>query len=113
MALVKKVGKIAFLVGIIGALILGLLAGLGLFQTAGWLLTILILSGVVIGLLNITEQESVPMMVASLVVGAGAGVLGAMPTVGKVIGSVMTSLAAVVIPAAIIIAVVTIWKKAS
>lgn len=109
----KGVGRIAFLVGIIGAVLLGVAAGIGLFQTSGWFLTLLIVAGVVIGLLNITEQESVPMMVAALVIGAGAGVLGALPMVGKFIGALMVSIAAVVLPAAIIIAGKTIWNKAS
>jgi hypothetical protein len=113
MKAMKNVGRLAFVIGIIGAVVAGSLAGLGLFQTTGWFLTTLIVAGVIIGLLNITEQESVPLMVAALVIGAGAGVLGGLPMVGKFVGSLMTAIAAVVLPASIIIAIKTVYRKAS
>jgi len=109
----KGVGKWAFLIGIVGALILGALAGLGVFATPMWMTVVLVLAGIVIGLLNVTDAESVPLMVAALVIGVGAGVLGMLPLVGEFIKAVMTAVAAVVLPAGIIIALSTVWKKAS
>ena len=108
----KDIGKWAFLVGFFGALVAGTLAYFGAFQVEGWYLFALILAGVVIGLLNIKDSESVSLMVAALIIGAGASFLGNLPTVGKFVSATMISLAAVTLPAAIIVAVKTFWKKA-
>lgn len=109
----KGIGKVAFVVGLGGALVVGALAGSNVYQTPDWLVVALVLVGIIIGLLNITEQESVPLMVAALVIGAGAGILGTLPMVGEFIKAVMTAIAAVALPAGIVIAVRTIWRKAS
>lgn len=113
MNLVKGIGKVAFVVGIVGALLAGTLAGFGVVQTAGWVLWTLIAAGTLIGLLNITEKESALLMISTLVVGSGSLILGSLPMVGAFIGALMTSVGALVLPAAIVIALKTIYKLAS
>ena len=108
----SQLGGIAFLVGIVGAIALGLLSGLGFFELGGILGTILVFSGIAIGLLNIAVAEATSVMVASLVLGAGSGVGSQLPFLGNIVSSILGALAIVVIPLAVVVAVVTIWNKA-
>lgn len=108
-----KPGAIAFLVGIVGAVLLGLLSGLGVFETGVFLTIVLIIAGIVIGLVNITSKEAVAVMVASLVLGGGAGILATLPFIGGVLDAILISLAKVILPAGIVIAVKTVIDKAS
>ena len=108
----KYLGKIAFLIGFFGALVLGLLAGLKLFTAGVWLTTILIIAGIIVGLLNVKAKEEVALMVAALVIGAGAGVLATLPFVGAIIAEILKALAEVMLPAGIVIAFNTFREKA-
>ena len=108
----KSFGGWAFVIGIIGALVLGLLAGLGMFEAGVTLTTVLVVAGLVIGFMNINASEAVPMMLAGLVIGGGAGILSTLPLMGAVVVAILASLAKVVIPAVIVIAVKTVYDKA-
>ena len=106
-------GKIAFLIGIVGALLLGILNALNVFDasTVPMISIGLIIAGVVIGILNVKGGEAVPVMVASLVLGGSAGILAVLPQVGDAISTILASLATVVLPAALVVAVVVLVKK--
>ena len=107
-----SVGGLAFLIGIVGSLILGGLIGAGVFTiTPVWTVAMIVV-GLLIGLLNIKDSESVALMVAVLVLGAGAGVLANLPAIGMVAEAMLGTLAKVVLPAGIIVAVAVIIKKA-
>lgn len=107
-----KFGTWAFMIGIVGAILLGLLAGLGVFSAGTGLTVLLVVAGLVIGFSNITVKEAVPVMVAALVLGGGAGILASLPLIGGVVEAILASLAKVALPAGIVIAVKTIWEKA-
>jgi hypothetical protein len=102
------IGKIAFVLGIVGALILGVLSGLKLFDPTSIIFSsILIVAGIVIGLLNITDKESIPFMISALVLGVGTASLASLPYIGFFLGAVFETLAKVILPASIVIAIKT------
>jgi len=106
----KDVGTIAFLIGIFGSLLIGILGGFGLF-TAGPVVTlILVVSGLIIGLLHIRKENIQLFMIISLVLGVGSAGLAALPVFGVVINSMLVSLASVTIPAGIIVAFKALLK---
>jgi len=107
-----KLGGIAFLVGILGAIILGLLSGLSVVTIGAGLTTTLVIVGLVIGLLNITDKEAVPVMIASIVLGGGSLGIASLPLVGGVLDAVLVTLGTVILPAGLVIAVKTIIVKA-
>lgn len=115
MKLVKKfkLGRIAYIVGGGGALLLGLLSGLNVLTVGSSLILGLVIAGVIIGLLNIKSAEALPVMVASLVLGIGAGVLSILPFLGGILESMLTLLATLVIPVALVTAISVLLKKLS
>ena len=78
-------GKWAFLIGIVIAVIAGFLTS----QLAGyetWILAILAVLGIIVGLLNVTEKDMVKFMVATIALaGAAATTLGALSLLDVVI----------------------------
>jgi hypothetical protein len=106
-----SVGAIAYIVGFFGALLVGVLSAIGVFEMGIIGTTTLILAGVLIGLMNISNNEKMPVMVASLIIGAGAGVLATLPFVGDFLVAILGSLAKVVIPAGIVVAFMVIMEK--
>jgi len=101
-------GRLAFSIGVIIALIIGLIAGIISWTVPTWLMTIFFITGIVIGLLNISRKEATGFMVAILilfVVGI-AGVTVNLPSLlGSVIDSMGSVLLAVLIPAGVIVAI--------
>ena len=96
------IGFIAFVVG----LILAIIAGIANLQ-AGWLIIILVILGIIIGVLNITSKEIVPLLLAviALVVIGGVfepiSILG----IGKILDQILRLIAILMAPAAIIAAI--------
>jgi len=108
----KGMGGWAFLLGFFGAIVLGLLAGLGTFTAGASLVTVLVVAGIVIGLLNVTGKEALVVMVAALVLGGGAGIMTTLPFVGGIIEQIFINLASVMMPAAMVIAIKAVYEKA-
>ena len=112
MAKKMTAGAIAFLVGIGLAVLLGILKSIGAFEGGPVVNTILILAGLVIGFMNISQKETLPIMVSALVIGAGSGVLAVLPVVGGMLEAILSALALVALPAGIVVAVMTFYNKA-
>jgi len=118
MATKMKYGEIAFLAGVVLALVVGVLSGFIPQKTL--LLGILGLLGLVVGLVNIREKEVTSFLVAAiafLVAGNGlAQVLQLLTSVGEVgatlsvaIQGVVSAIAVFVSPAAFIVALKAIY----
>lgn len=107
-----KVGALGFLVAIGGALLLGLLAAIGVYEAASWMWIILVLAGIVVGLINVSEKEANSIMIAALVLGVGAGVFAILPIIGEGVGIILTALASVALPIGMVVAVKTLIMKA-
>lgn len=106
-----KLGKVAFMLGVGGALLLGLLSGLDVLTVGTGLTMALVIAGLVIGAMNVKKAEALPVMVASLVLGIGAGVLSSLPLLGKILNAMLVNLAKVAIPVALVVSVVVLWRK--
>lgn len=117
-----KYGNIVFGVGLLIAVIMSLVVGFSsIGQTASQVVTaILIALGIVIGYLNITSQESTNFLVAAIVlvmlIGPFLGNLMqtySFGTVGaKLLGEFFKNIIGLVVPAAIVVAIKTIFQTA-
>ncbi len=104
-------GNVAFMIGFFGAIIVGLLGAFKVFELGAWTSAILIVAGLLIGFLNAKESEKMPLMIASLVIGGGAGVLSSLAFVGIYIAAILAALALVAVPAGVVIGVMVFMNK--
>ncbi len=87
----KKVGHYAFLGGFILAVLAGLIPAL---QTAAVIWVIIVL-GLIVGFLNITEKESTEFLIATIaLLLVGTAGLSAVPTVGGFIDAILKNIVA-------------------
>ena len=99
-------GSWAFLIGVVLAVIVGILAALEIISLNNAVLASIIMAlGVIIGLLNITRAETTSFLLAgiSIIVAIGLGSVIAVPV--PQISSVLLALLLIVVPATIIVAV--------
>lgn len=107
------IGGWAFLIGVVLAIIVGVLAELEIVSLTNTILaSVLLALGAIIGLLNITRQETTSFMIAGVVliisVAFGAGIAVAVPGVL----SILEALLFIVVPATIIVAIKSIFSLA-
>ena len=93
--------------------LLGLAEGFGFFTTAlpAFFTWLFVAVGSGIALMNIKESEATSFMVATLVVGIGAGTLALLPTVGGALEAMLERVAQLVVPAAVVTGIKTIYNK--
>jgi hypothetical protein len=105
--MLDKVGKIAFIIGIVICIIAGLISG-------AWIYTALTILGLVVGFLNVGAKEVKTFLLAaiSLVIIAafGAEQIGEMEAIGEFLGKVYQALLVFVCPAAIIVALKSLFE---
>lgn len=78
------------------------------------LLTALFILGIVVGLLNITVKERTEFLLAAIaLILAGVVNLGLIPYVGVWLRTVLSNIVVFVVPAAVIVALKTVWVLAS
>ena len=98
----EKIGGWAFLIGLIIAILVGLFS-----STSTAIVAILVVLGLIIGFLNITDKETVPFLIASIaLLAAGSANLGVL---WANLGNVLENISIFVAPAAIIVAFKTIY----
>jgi|YelNatPaOPRAMG01_1025707.scaffolds.fasta_scaffold02594_7 hypothetical protein len=103
-----KVGEYAFLAGIA----LAILAGIAML-TGDWVTLVLVVLGLIVGLLNISAKETTPFLLSSItLLLAGSAGLEKLPWVGGFVGPIMANIVAFVAPAAVIIALKTVFDLA-
>lgn len=100
------VGKWAFIVGLVIAGIAGLL-----FQAA-WVVWILALLGVVVGLLNISAEETQGFLLAAIAFLLSATALSTIPLIGGVIDNILGYVAAFVAGATVVVALLALFRTA-
>jgi hypothetical protein len=102
------IGSWAFLIGVVLAIILGAIG-----QADGTILTVLMLIGLIVGLLNITEDEVSTFLIsgAVLIIAAefGGRSLQAAP---DAINGIFQALLAIFVPATIIVAIKNVFNLA-
>lgn len=102
-----KIGSWAFILGVLISIVAGLIPA---WQTTT-LVWVLVLLGLVVGFLNITAKETTEFLIATvalLIIGSA----GAIPALGVVILSILANIVAFVAPAALIVALKSIWVLA-
>lgn len=113
----KKIGFSAWLymIGFFGAIILGLLEGAGIDFLVGatWVIWVLITTGLLIGVFNVTASETQGVLLAALVIGSAGGIISVLPGVGGIIDAVLTKVALLSLSVAIPPAFKELQKKLS
>lgn len=110
----KMVGPWSFLIGVILAVILGFLG-----SASNLWLALLVIAGILVGLLNVTESESQKFLLAGLalviVSAMGQNALGAFSSVafvGSKLYGILNALLILFVPATIIVALKSVFELA-
>ena len=102
----------AFIVGIIIALILGLVGSVMGDAASGWLLSLLIVLGLIVGFTNVAGKESKDFLLAAvalvIIAFAGSGLVS-VNFIGTYLQGIFEGLLALIVPAGIVIALKDIW----
>ena len=101
----QNMGKWAFIIGVLIAVLAGLVPA---WQTQPWIAWVLVLLGLVVGLLNITARETTEFLVAAIAL-LLASTAGALPDLGMVVGQILMNIIAFVSPAALLVSLKAIW----
>ena len=105
----KKIGNYSFIIGVILAVILGI-ASNQLGAAEPWLISLLIILGLVVGFLNVAGKETKEFLtVATILViisyaGSAGQTLGEIVFIGQYIRNIFIQILAFVVPAAIVVA---------
>ena len=109
---VEQVGHYSFIVGILLAVIVGLVPSL----RGDLSIIIMLVLGVVVGLLNITAREVSVFLIASVALimasSVGATAFRAVPSIGEYLTAILGNILIFVAPAAIIVALKAIYALA-
>jgi hypothetical protein len=102
-----KIGFWAFIIGLVIAVIGGII-----MPANSILIIILIILGVIIGILNITSTETMLFLLAIIALVAVGNVFAPLTTlgIGKMLGGILSYVATLMAPAAIIAAIKALWK---
>ena len=109
----SKIGEWAFIIGVILAVLFGLVP----LQYEGWATLVLVVLGLVVGFLNISEKESTPFLVAAaalMITSASGQTLSKIPpeALGTFLQSAVGKIAVFVAPGAIVVALKAIQSLA-
>jgi len=114
----EEVGKYAYLVGVIAAVIVGILANYIPGTAVTWLTSLIVLAGLIVGFMNVGTKEvndflliSTVLVIVAGIGGAGA-TLGSVGLVGPYLSGVLTQLLAFVVPATVVVALKAILELA-
>jgi uncharacterized membrane protein len=102
----KKLGSYAFLAGVA----LAVLAAVGFDKP--WVIPILAVLGLIVGLMNVTQKETVGFLVASIALMVAGASVGAIPMLGKLASRILVNIAIFVAPAAVVVALKEIYAMA-
>jgi len=101
-----KIGKWAF----VGGLVVAVLAGL--FFQPGWAVWVLAILGVIVGLLNVTAEDTRAFLLASIALTLSATALNTLPIVGTALSYILPFVVAFVAGATIVIALKELFQTA-
>lgn len=111
----EKIGRYAFIGGVVLAIVLGLVPKETLGTTAVWLTSLVVLLGLLVGFLNVTGKETKEfMMVATVLIiasfaGGASDTLKQVEVVGKYLAGIFTNILAFVVPATVVVGLKDIW----
>ncbi len=108
----SMIGFWAFIIGLVIALAVGIMAALGTAEAImPATIIVLIILGLLIGFLNITAKEILLFLVATIALVVVGGVFAPLSTfsIGKILDSVLALIATLMAPAAIVAAIKALW----
>ena len=103
----QRIGSWSFLIGVVLAVVLGLFGPV----TGGWLVTLVVL-GLIVGFLNITEEETQPFLLAGVVLIIAANFGQEVMQVVTIFGYILSALLAIFVPATILVAIKHVFGMA-
>jgi ATP synthase protein I len=101
-----KIGKITFIVGLVLALLAGLLIH---FE---WIMWVLALLGLIVGFLNVTKEETRSFLLAAIGLMLAATSVQVLPLVGDLITQIMSNLVCFIAPAVLVVALKSLFETA-
>ena len=104
---VDIVGKWAFLIGVILAVVLGLFDPV----LGNWAI-VLVVIGLIVGLLNVTDKEVAPFLMSGAVLIIASALGGSLMSDMPYVGAVLDALLAVFVPATVIVAIKNVFSLA-
>lgn len=109
----KQIGAWAFTLALAIIVITGIMAFLGKFELTATLGIVLAVLGLIIGLFNVTQKESVAVILASMLlfVGIGAGVFSLIPMFEGALETMFQVIGAILFPAGFVVAIKVIFDK--
>ena len=101
------IGFIAFILGLVIAIVAGALG-----WQYDWVILALVLLGIIIGALNISSKEIIPLLLATIALVVVGGVFAPIKTlgIGSILDSILSLVATLMAPAAVIAAVKALWN---
>jgi len=112
----EKIGRYSFIGGVIIAIVLGLVPGDTLGTASAWLISLLVLLGLIVGFLNVTGKETKEFMTVATVLiiaafaGGAEGTLSQVQIIGQYLQGIFHSVLAFVVPATVIVGLKDIWS---
>ena len=104
----KMIGRWLFIAG----LVLAVLVGLFLPQAA-WATWVLAVIGLVVGFFNVAEEETMGFLIAALALNVSASAFQGVPFVGSFLTNILGYVVAFVSGAMLVVALISLFKKAS
>lgn len=113
----EKIGYWAFIIGVVLALIVGIFAPMigAMNIDISWLPLVLLVLGLIVGILNIGDKEINNFLIAVIAIAVVAGLanLSTIPLFGSALQSIVGYLAIFVAPAALVVALKSIYNLGS
>ena len=104
---INVVGKWAFLIGVILAVVLGLFDPI----MGNWAI-VLVVIGLIVGLLNVTDKEVTPFLMSGAVLIIASALGGSLMSDMPFVGAILDALLAVFVPATVIVAIKNVFSLA-
>lgn len=101
------IGSWAFLIGVILAVVLGLIGNL----TGNWLIALVII-GLIVGLLNVADQETMPFLMSGAVLIIASAFGGSVLADVAILSNVLSALLVIFVPATVIVAIKNVFVLA-
>ena len=111
----EKIGRYSFIGGVIIAVILGLVPAATLGTAAAWLVSLMVLLGLIAGFLNVTGKETKEFMLVATVLiiaafaGGASGTLGGVQIIGQYLQGIFDNVLAFVVPATVVVGLKDVW----
>ena len=102
----EMIGRYSFIAGVIIAIVTGFLGA----EYNNTVVLVLVVLGIIIGFLNITEKEIYNFLIAAIaLLLTGAANLGVLPVVGQYLGPILTNISTLIAPAVVIVALKAVY----